>query len=437
MNLSASQTDVQVDQARSFRRWISGAALVVCLVGCLVASILMFGKVKYAGEDSWYPMARALEVIKASSNGHVYDTLFFQGHVKFQYPPSALFSIDLLQKLNVTTAEQLNAINASLVVIAGFAFAIFARQMLGTLYFRGVKAPVGSICYLLAIEYYPNKLGFNFGQMQVLLGLLVLLACLAKIHERAFVAGCLVAIAATVKPQFALLGLLALWQRDWRFVIGGAVVALAAFAASILLYGWTNNLDYFKVLSFLSQHGEYHHLNQSINGIMNRIFYSGPSIDSDPENPIPNSAFPPFIPVVYWVTTVSSIVMISVPFFFKQADAKGANIFIFCLAIVLFTMASPIAWVHHFNVLLPAYVVVLRVALTLERVRKLVILGLLGVSFCLTAVAIMPPFDPTVPAQNFLQSHVFLGGSLLIGIMLSLYREKATAAPGSLSWFKS
>ena len=61
-------------------------------------------------------------------------------------------------------------------------------------------------------------------------------------------------------------------------------------------------------------------------------------------------------------------------------------------------MASPIAWVHHFNVLLPAYVVALRVALALEGVQKLVILGLLGASFCLTAVAIMPPFDPTVPA---------------------------------------
>lgn len=436
MNISASQTDVQVDQARGFRRWTSGAAFAVCLVGCFVASVLMFGKGKYAGEDSWYPMARALEVIKASSNGHVYDTLFFQGHVKFQYPPSALFSIDLLQKLDVTTAEQLNTINACLVVIAGFAFAIFARQMLGTVYIGGVKAPIGSICYLLAVEYYPNKLGFNFGQMQVLLGLLVLLACLAKIRGWATIAGCLIAIAGTVKPQFALLGLLALWQRDWRFVIGGTVVALVALAVSISLYRWTNNLDYLKVLSFLSQHGEYHHLNQSINGIMNRLFYNGPSLDSDPENPIPNSAFPPFIPEVYWVTTVSGVLMILIPFVVSRAT-KESNIFVFCLATVLFTVASPIAWVHHFNVLLPAYVVALRVVLGLEGIRKLVTLGLLGVSFSLTAVAIMPPFGPTVPALNLLQSHVFVGACMLIGIMLSLYREEAKAIPRSLSWLKS
>ena len=437
MNMFAPKTRVAVDQASSVRSWVSRAAMGLCLVGCLVASILLFGKVRYAGEDSWYPMARALDVIHASSDNHVYDTLFFNGHVKFQYPPSALFSIDLLQRFNVTTAKQLNTINASLLVVAAFAFAIFARQMLGPVYVSGVKAPIGSICYLLAMEYYPNKLGFNFGQMQILLGLLVLLACLAKIHGRAFVAGCLIAVAATVKPQFALVGLLALWQRDWRFVIGGAVVALAALAASILLYGWTNNLDYLKVLSFLSQHGEYHHLNQSINGIMNRIFYSGPSLDADPENPVPNSAFPPFIPVVYLVTTVSGVLMILIPFLFSRTNAKDVDIFIFCLAIVLFTMASPIAWVHHFNVLLPAYVVALSVALALEGAQKLVILGLFGVSFCLTAVAIMPPFDPTVPALNFLQSHVFVGGCMLIGIMLSLYRETARAAPRPLSLLKS
>ena len=240
----------------------------------------------------------------------------------FSIPQAHYFLIHLLQRFNVTTAEQLNTINASLLVVAAFAFAIFARQMLGPVYVGGVKSPIGSICYLLAMEYYPNKLGFNFGQMQILLLLLVLLACLAKIHGRAFVAGCLIAVAATVKPQFALVGLLALWQRDWRFVIGGAVIALAALAASILLNGWTNNLDYLKVLSFLSQHGEYHHLNQSINGMTNSRSDSGPSLDADPENPVPNSAFPPFIPVVYLVTTVSGVLMILIPFLSVERTRK-------------------------------------------------------------------------------------------------------------------
>ena len=140
MNMFAPKTHVAVDQASSVRSWVSRAAMGLCLVGCLVASILLFGKVRYAGEDSWYPMARALDVIHASSDNHVYDTLFFNGHVKFQYPPSALFSIDLLQRFNVTTAKQLNTINASLLVVAAFAFAIFARQMLGPVYVSGVKA---------------------------------------------------------------------------------------------------------------------------------------------------------------------------------------------------------------------------------------------------------------------------------------------------------
>ena len=321
-----------------------------------------------------------------------------------------------MRNIGFTTSTQYNAINAGLLIITGLAFSIFAVQTLGPIRVSGFRFPVAPVGFLIAVRFYPNSLAFQLGQMQILLGLLVLLSCMALLNKRCFIAGCLIAAGATVKPQLALLGLLALWQRDWRFLGGFAIVVGSALALSIALYGWDNNLDYLKVLTFLSQHGEYHHLNQSINGILNRWLYQGPSVDRDPDNPIPNSAFPPYIPMVYLSTILSSLLMMLIPFAIRVTNSGMSKMLAFCLAIVLFTMASPIAWVHHYNVLLPAYVVAVRASL--DRFDNKQTLFLLATSLVLTGLPLMPPFGSTLLALNLPQSHVFLGSSILAGVLL-------------------
>jgi alpha-1,2-mannosyltransferase len=268
--------------------------------------------------------------------------------------------------------------------------------------------------------------------MQILLGLLVILACLARLHANNVLAGGLIAAAATVKPQFALLGLLAVRQGNWKFVMSFSAVVAAAFLISLALYGWTNNLDYLKVLSFLSQHGEYHHLNQSTNGMLNRWLYDGPSLDHDHDNPIPNSALPPYIPAVYLGTTTSSLFLIAVAFMMRTPKTANADIVGFCLSIMLFTMASPIAWVHHYNVVLPAVAVALSACLKgADGSHKNALLALVLLSFVLIAFPLMRPFGPTIPALNIPQSHVFIGGCILAGVLLRLLyigRKAARAA---------
>jgi alpha-1,2-mannosyltransferase len=404
-----------------FRTLLSRATWVLGAVACIALSLHLIGRAQYSGEDSWYPMARALGLLQADSASRIYQTLFFAGHVKFQYPPSGLLLIDLLRHIGLTTSAQYNIVNAGLLITAGLAFSVVAVQTLGPVRILGTRFPLAPVSYLLALRFYPNHLAFQFGQMQILLGLLVVLACLARLNSKAFLAGCLIAAAATVKPQLGLLGLLALWQRDWRFLSGFAIVMATALALSIALYGLGNHLDYLRVLGFLSQHGEYHHLNQSINGILNRLLYDGPSVDRDPNNPVPNSAFPPYIPAVYWSALLTSLLMSAIPFAVRIADSPLARLLGFCLAIVIFTMASPIAWVHHYNVLLPAYVVALRVALDRFAGKQLrIALILLMASLVLTGLPLMPPFGPTVPALNLLQSHVFLGACILVSVLLWL-----------------
>jgi hypothetical protein len=417
-----------LDESRA-RKLLSRIGWALCAAACIALSLSLIGRAKYSGEDSWYPMARALDLLHADSTSRIYQILFFSGHVKFQYPPSGLLLIDLLRHIGLTTSAQYNAINAGLLIIFGLAFALFAVQALGSLRYHGFRFPLAPVSFLLAVRFYPNNLAFQFGQMQILLGLLVLLACLARLNTRSFLAGCLIAAAATVKPQLGLVGLLALWQRDWRFLAGFAIVMAAALALSVALYGPANNLDYLKVLGFLSQHGEYHHLNQSINGILNRLLYDGPSVDRDPNNPVPNSAFPPYIPTVYWTAFFAGLLMTAMPFAVPAADPGRSGLLGFCLAIVLFTMASPIAWVHHYNVLLPAYVVALRAGLDRFEGRQLLgVVALLVISFALTGLPLMPPFGPTVPALNLLQSHVFVGAAILVAVLLRLsYSEQRSA----------
>lgn len=96
-------------------------------------------------------MFRALDLLHGPSGSRIYETLFFSGHIKFQYPPSGLLLIDLMRKLGITTSAQYNTINAGLLIITGLTFAIFAVQMLGSIRFYGFRLVLAPVSYLIAI----------------------------------------------------------------------------------------------------------------------------------------------------------------------------------------------------------------------------------------------------------------------------------------------
>jgi Glycosyltransferase family 87 len=411
---------LNTDPEFSFKRlsvflWLLTAGLDVAL------SVYVLTRAKYSGEDSWFPMGRALDFLRAAPSGKlVYQQLFFLDHIKFQYPPTALLPLDFLRVLGVRTSLALNFINAGLLIATGCVFAAFTVQLLGRVSCGRIGIPIGPLAFFLALRFYPNNLAFQIGQMQILLGLLFLLACWSFLNNRLSWVGCLIGFAATVKPQLAPLGVVALWQRQWRLVGGFIVVTVPILLLSIVLYGWRTHLDYLNVLDFLSKHGEYQHLNQSINGILSRWLYAGPSLDRDPNGMIPQSAFPPFLPVVYFATLISSLVMMLIPFIVRsRADDCISRLLAFCNASVLFTMASPIAWIHHYNILLGVFVVAAKAGF--DRwigVRAWVAMSLLAASFVLVGYPLVPAAAPTIPSMNVLQSHVFIGAVILVGVML-------------------
>src|SRR5687768_18027652 len=84
---------------------------VVLLNGALIAGLVAFGVppgqalhqtapgrsnalLNSAGNDSWKPMARAQRAFEEQPDTSLYR-VFFDDHIKFQYPPSALLVLDL------------------------------------------------------------------------------------------------------------------------------------------------------------------------------------------------------------------------------------------------------------------------------------------------------------------------------------------------------
>jgi hypothetical protein len=404
---------------RTPAKYISLLFWLAAIGACVAFSVRVVALAKFAGMDSWYPMSHALDFLQHPSDKPLYQTLFFSDHVKFQYPPSALLFLDLGRRIGIATVAQYNAINALLLISTAFVFSFFTTQLFGTISYRGVTVPVGPLAFLLALRFYPDNLAFQIGQMQVGLGLIFLLACFALLNGRGWLAGCLIAIASAVKPQFLPLGLLALWRRDWRFFFGLLVASSVFLGAAIFLYGWSAHLDYLNVLQFLSRHGEVQHLNQSIGGILDRWLYHGPSLDRDPNSPMPQSAFPPYISTVYFSVILTSVVMFVWPFIIKlKGNDRISRLVAFCLAGALFTLASPIAWVHHFNVLLPAYAVAAKAVFDRWTDRRAYAwLTLLCFSLVLTGYPLVAANSATDGTHDLLQSHVFFGAMLLIIIL--------------------
>ena len=81
------------------------------------------------GTDSWTPMREASDWLKQSHSGTVYEELFFNLRVKFQYPPSSLLVFSGLGAVGIEpTNALLNAISWFAVLITVAAVALQASN---------------------------------------------------------------------------------------------------------------------------------------------------------------------------------------------------------------------------------------------------------------------------------------------------------------------
>ena len=369
--------------------------------------------------DSWDAMHMALQVLGGAQKHVLYETLFFGDGVRFQYPPSSLFPLDLLTRMGLGNAIHLNGLNEALFLINALSMAFLAHLFASRFPLNPSSAgesqaqwAMPTIAFIASFLFYPAICGVVLGQIQVWIDLLFTLACIAWVYDRRALAGAMIGASCAIKPQFALLLLWALVWREWIFVTGVLVVAIPIALLSVAVYGLHNNIAYLDVLSFLSRHGESYYANNSVNGIINRYLGNGNNLNWE------RFQFPPFNPVVYGGTVCASILSVAAIIAPALLRRGKATIFDFGAATLLSVMGSPIAWEHHYGIMMPLYVFLLLSILSesASRSRRWRLVAL-TFSWFLSANLLSFTFLLADTRLNFLQANLFFGGLIQLTLL--------------------
>lgn len=381
------------------------------------------------GVDSWRPMAEAYALSGAGQP--IYQRLFFQGHVKFIYPPTALLLFRALE-LALPRPDWQAALNVfswlCVALAVGCCAALLDREL-------ARAAPPASkaertarlaLAALFGLCFYPLQKAYTLGQMQVVVNAAFAAFLWCWVSGRKLGAGALVALMAAVKPQYGLFAVWGLVRGEWRFAAAATAAGLALLALSIACFGFWDHTDYLRVLAHVGRRGEAFWPNQTVNGFLNRLLGNGESSYWDPFR------YPPFHPVVYAGTLAGSLALITAglfapPGFRRRGDAIDLAGFACAL-----TLASPLAWEHHYGVLLPILAVALGAGLerpAWERATWPVL--------ALSALIAANYWDAlgrlSGTVWNPLQSLLFAAALVLLALLLAMRRGEGPARGEKLS----
>lgn len=379
------------------------------------------------GHDSWRPMLSAMHFWQAHPRSPLYQNVFFSQHIKFQYPLTSLLPLVALNRLGFSDLQiwalgrAVGWISVGLVALMCVAI---ARHSSSSARCRVPKLNIATIVaiFLGSLLFYPLLIGCVLGQIQTILTLFYSVAfyCWLRGYERT--GGVFIGLMILVKPQFSLLLLWAALRKRWNALIAGLACVALILPISLILFGWRNSWDYLSVLRALSSVGESYYANHSMNGLLNRLLFNGDQMFH------PDS-FPPFHPVVYAGTLLSSVFLVGLALVFTGQRKRLGGMADFACAAAVATMASPIVWEHHYGIFLP-----ILVWLWFGRTSGLAPIrstAWLAVAYILIGDCLSPlNLLWHVPILNIAQSYTYFGGLMIVWILLSP-RYAATSADGT------
>lgn len=371
-------------------------------------------------EDSWLAMRAGLERIPHAADEPLYAGIFAQC-IKFQYPPSSLLLLDFASALFGPRVLQNAVLNGVSLLMLGL--------MLGAvwkIYTHLLPAGWGSwgqhaVPLLFTVTCYPVLKAVELGQIQTWLNALFAVAVLLYCKDRRLAAGVLLGLIATIKPQLALVLPWALLRRDWALAKGMAGCAAVIMTTSVLRYGLAPHLEYVGVVSALSRHGESYYANHSFNGLLLRALQLGTNVTFEADR------FAPYHPLVHAGTTLSTLALVAFALLSRRASHRELPALNLVLAGLCFTMASPIAWEHHYGLVPVVFAVLVPLLLARKDVAP-ALWAALGLSWILIAARFSATLALHDTGWNFLQSHVYFGALLLLGV-LHLARREVGAPP--------
>lgn len=276
----------------------------------------------------------------AAAGKPVYRELFFAHGFKFIYPPSAMLTCGLASTLRVSLATFINVLALVSIPLT----LVLDGELFLLLCPTENKWQTRALIASLGILFSPLLFAVYLGQMQALLDLLFTFAVYAWVRGRKSWAGAALALVCVFKPPLAFFVLWALLRREWRFLASFAGLAAVFQAVAIARFGWQNEVDYLKVLAFLSHHGEVLIGNQSVNGLLERWAGNGLGIVWTRSSP-----YPPFSAFVYRGTLAAWVLLLGFGLLWPVVRGWKDRATDFLVFGLLATVASPIAWTHHYG----------------------------------------------------------------------------------------
>jgi hypothetical protein len=230
-------------------------------------------------------MKEALKYIEPGNKESLYS-IFFDRKIKFQYPPTSLLFLYLLEAFGLLKAPILNAISwIFLGVMIFFVIQIFdlsLKKNFGSDIkdFSRVNTITRTIIIIcLSITFHPVVKAYSIGQIQAWLNSMFAVAFWGWLSGKEKLAGGLIGTMLLIKPQYFIIALWSFLRKKWVFASTISIVTLSGLLTSIWLIGIDNHIDYLQVLSFISRRGESYYPNQSVNGLLNRLLFNGNNLN--------------------------------------------------------------------------------------------------------------------------------------------------------------
>lgn len=391
-----------------------------------------------SGDDSWGAMIVGLEHVRTKPDVPMYSDIFFNRQYRFQYPPSSLFVLSAMLtagpdyvRLNDVHEGKWPTVND----VAGWIAILLTAASVAALAEQRLRPRlVGDTTTLRVVRYgltaaftltfYPIVKAYSLGQIQVLINALLAIGLLAWANGWRASSGALLGAATLIKPHYGILLVWGAVVRDWRFIISDGVIIGIGLVAAVAVFGFANHIDYLRVLSFLSQHGEAYFPNQSVNGLLNRLA-SLWSPDLYVTMDLPAGKFPPFNPFIYGATLFTSLALLVMGLLFANRRRSDTTLAL-ALMLLCTTMAAPVAWEHHYGVTLPIFALALASCMVDPRRAWLLMLSYFLVA---TFLPITNVFAQSW--LNILQSSLFFGALVLLWLLWTERERDASSSLGA------
>ncbi|MBI3782993.1 MAG: DUF2029 domain-containing protein [Deltaproteobacteria bacterium] len=382
----------------------------------------------YTNDDSWGPMAAAFDEYRGAPEVPLYPRVFFEHRIKFIYPPSSLLlhagfaalGIDGPDRLRILVALSWLSVVLTALLVARLLLRSERRELGAATVGDAPNFYVGgALAAAYTLSFFPVVYAFTVGQIQAWLTCMAIGMLLAWEQGMPALAGALAGAVCLVKPQYALLLAWGVVRRQWRFVAASLIPLVVGLFVSIWVFGWVNHLDYLSVLTYIARHGESYFANQSMNGFLHRLVADSSHVDFEHQ-------YATYNPWVFWGTLLSSAGFVGLALFWRAGESKQAPTTDLLIMSLTLTLASPVAWEHHYGPLIATFAIILP-----KLVRHPVFGDKTPVYVAVSYVLLSNLFrltDYTAPTWfNFLQSYDLIGALMVLVALYCLRHAEAAA----------